>query len=503
MTIKNEAFLAIEKSLSGKLHKELRKSYVVLSTRIAKAVGNGDYAKAYDLVDTLKLESRVTRMKSFIRLMGVQALVYGARDFSKARDSVFSTEGLPKELETATEFFLNSVAQNMTENMKTKLRQLIAKEENANAVTKSATKTFTKDFVSNVDKFGRNSIDIASSLHTSRLANWGFTVEAEFRGATSYRVSEVLDGRTCPVCREMDNKVFPVQSTKSFLEQSLSVTDPNDLKSVARFPSQTKQGILDLRKKNISELIQDGIMTPPFHPMCRGVLRKTSIVSPAFIDNNTTGHNLNTSPAKSNDLFKALEGLSGDVHRHTKGFEDKILTLIARENGFDGKPTQVSPEELQKLIDNGTLHAVMRGVDVKKASTDFKDGEFHAGQGVFGNGIYVADDLSKKSRDLVAAHAGKDGVVDTFGIKPDARIGDFKQLETERLTELALRKDKLLDDALDQDLSDEEILRLEHQIDYIFGDTGRFAASKGIDVIKVAGQGEMVILNRTAVVVGI
>ena len=90
-----------------------------------------------------------------------------------------------------------------------------------------------------------------------------------------YRVSEQLDIRTCPVCREMHGKVFSVPTANSKLERWLSVSDPNELKTIATWPNQSEAGVQALRQMNTGDLQGAGWDTPPYHPFCRGLLKRT------------------------------------------------------------------------------------------------------------------------------------------------------------------------------------------------------------------------------------
>jgi hypothetical protein len=115
--------------------------------------------------------------------------------------------------------------------------------------------------------------DVSSNLVTSRLAAYGFLAEAAQDNVTSYKISAILDDRTCPVCLEMDGTEFDgIDSALSRVEQSLSTDDPDELKTLAPFADQSKQGIKDLQDASPDDLQALGVDTPPFHPFCRCLL---------------------------------------------------------------------------------------------------------------------------------------------------------------------------------------------------------------------------------------
>jgi hypothetical protein len=129
-------------------------------------------------------------------------------------------------------------------------------------------------FSSFVDSAGRTFFNIASSLHTSRLSAFGFTAEADYLGVKQYRIDEQLDNRTCPVCEYMDGKVFDVEDARGFLDTVVRTEDADELKSLQPWPSQSKQGLEDLKSLSNDELVMSGWHVPPFHPRCRGLLAK-------------------------------------------------------------------------------------------------------------------------------------------------------------------------------------------------------------------------------------
>ncbi len=284
MAIKVESFLVIEKSLASKLDASWRRKTAPVLAKIQKAVAKQDFNDAYALVNTLTMAGVSKANDKFLELAGTTSVLFGASQLTPPKQSSFKETGKPVEVDKSSENLKMSLATSGTEQVRFAARKAIAEEELrqmelSQEVQKAATDTFTKTFVSSVSKAGKSSIDIGSSLHTSRLASWGFTIEAEVTGVTSYKVSEQLDSRTCLVCREMHGKVFPVAPTKIQLERQLSVDDPNDLKSMAPWPKQDAASINRLRNMNTSELMGAGYATPPYHPLCRGVLVPSSTAS--------------------------------------------------------------------------------------------------------------------------------------------------------------------------------------------------------------------------------
>jgi hypothetical protein len=113
---------------------------------------------------------------------------------------------------------------------------------------------------------------VVVSLQSSRLAQYGALLEAVSSGISSYRVDEQLDNRTCPVCEIMHGQVFEVRAALERVDSVLSLTDANDLKNVAPWPKQNKDSVEWLRGLSSEELVKHGWDTPPYHPLCRGLL---------------------------------------------------------------------------------------------------------------------------------------------------------------------------------------------------------------------------------------
>ena len=123
-----------------------------------------------------------------------------------------------------------------------------------------------------VKRGGTVAIDLGASLTTSRLVSLGFLAEATGAGVDEYQVNEVLDGKTCPVCRYMHGKKFRVPNEFSRIVQALSTGDPNELQSLAPWPGQSKGDMQGLYDMSPDEMQSGGLGSPPYHPCCRGIL---------------------------------------------------------------------------------------------------------------------------------------------------------------------------------------------------------------------------------------
>jgi hypothetical protein len=216
---------------------------------------------------------------------------------------------------------------------------------------------------------------------------------------------------------------------------------------------------------------------------------------------------------------QALESL-----RHPFAYGDPMLAEIYRRQGFDGPPRVVSREEMDRLVADGEVVEVWRGVEgtaemvsdnsgsrtIRTSGAElaerYRTGPYYAGKGARGNGTYTTTDRA------LAENAYSEGGSSLLriGLATDARVVDWKEFETEveRYQPDADRfKHAWLfgsqDDAtfLGRIMADAGPETIQA---WVLLDEGRLAAARGIDAIRVrraGGRDYYVILNRTATVV--
>jgi hypothetical protein len=165
---------------------------------------------------------------------------------------------------------------------------------------------------------------------------------------------------------------------------------------------------------------------------------------------------------------------------------DEALRAIVKKQGFDGPAQLVTQEEFDEILKSGGYERY-RGVvpytdgdgnlvDGDEIITEFAEGEYRAGLGVSGNGIYTTSQV-----DTASAYANIDGgtgEVVRIAILPSAKIATYEQVE--------LAKNQMRDPA------NSPLLEL-----------GRIMAAQGYDGYVSTGNGvpSTIILNRTAVAV--
>lgn len=156
------------------------------------------------------------------------------------------------------------------------IRQEITKSWDSSALVEEPVKKSDKSLADQLNEAvltgGKVASSVSANLTTSRLVSFGFLAEAEKVGISTYVVNEVLDGRTCSVCRYMHGKKFSVAQEYGRVFQALSTSDPQELQSIAPWPSQSDAGISSLQSLSLDELQSSGYGSPPYHPGCRGLL---------------------------------------------------------------------------------------------------------------------------------------------------------------------------------------------------------------------------------------
>jgi len=203
---------------------------------------------------------------------------------------------------------------------------------------------------------------------------------------------------------------------------------------------------------------------------------------------------------------------------------DIVLQDMAKEVGFHKKPTLLSKEEMDAYIQQGNRE-LFRGIGGRQGEAEtyveqFKTGEYFAGKGVYGNGVYTA--YGEDGMEVAKQFAG--GVeknVLRMALKEYAKIIlydaliEMQKLEFTALQEeeRALRRkarreaDRIYDETEDDDKVEEFLKeaakKWEEMEKYrqVLADLGRYALYKGYDAIDIPSSRFMVVLNRGKVFV--
>ncbi len=166
----------------------------------------------------------------------------------------------------------------------------------------------------------------------------------------------------------------------------------------------------------------------------------------------------------------------------TKTGEDNILKSIITEVKFNGLPKIKPGKDISKLVKDGHIE-LFRGVAKPEHTEQFKSGEYFAGQGIYGSGIYTG--VGKRGIRTAGGYtSNQDNCIIRMVLDKDAKI----------ITEKELSK------KMDEVLSKSEI-KPDGLRNRIINDPGRWAAMNGYDAIHAEQREYMIVLNRSKLTV--
>ena len=281
---KLEAFLVLEATLADKLGANYKKHIAIQGKKITKKLVAGDIAGAVKAVDKIDLSKSYKGLNKFLIHFKTMTMLFGSNRITTLKETeIYKTKKVPGE-GTLIINQLKIMIADSSNTVKTKALKLIDdfEQESKNIDTvkiEKAAISIQEIIIDDLTATGTTSLNIAASLSASRLAGMGYVYEAEILGITTYRVSEQLDRRTCPVCKIMHGQEFSVSSARSKLNEAIRTTNPQDLKVLAPWPKQDPQSLKQLREMSTADLVGANFQTPPYHPMCRGQLVTSETVS--------------------------------------------------------------------------------------------------------------------------------------------------------------------------------------------------------------------------------
>ena len=205
--------------------------------------------------------------------------------------------------------------------------------------------------------------------------------------------------------------------------------------------------------------------------------------------------------AKDTDLWrKHGENIAGVENPRGFAGRDPLLANIMDARGFGIKPQVVSPEEFDKLTNSE--ERMYRGIAGAKYTPadelceQFRSGSYWIGQGIMGNGTYVA--LDPGAGDMVSRYAGWDGRVLRMALDKEAKVtgyDDIRSVVTAVMNHLYYQSQEVGHSA------DYQRERENHNLRAFLNSASRMAVLLGFDAILAKGAGQAVILNRGKVIV--
>jgi len=269
MTIENEAFIDLELALHHKLNALWVKQWRVTQKELNTLVNQGKWDEAHRLADETNFRQIVRKSTRLAKTLAEAALFLGASRIVEPESAVFAGDPDEELLRRAVEQWAIVLTRNAQEALRLQIHITLGDLERVHAEKDMIIKA-TPD-LAKVGRQGTQFSRAAASLMISRMSTAGFMMQAQASGITEYVVSEVMDAATCPICSTMHGKRFPVDAGVAKSTAIMQATDPDALKTIAPFQSQSAANVKRIGKLDQAGLIGNGMELPPYHPYCRGI----------------------------------------------------------------------------------------------------------------------------------------------------------------------------------------------------------------------------------------
>lgn len=271
MPTRIEDFVNIENGISAKLESTWETVVIDLITEIQKYVTDKNWEKARATAHSLNASSVFDKNMQYFKYSTYAALFFGASRLTKdLKKTIITKGGFDNIVNAAMNLAKITIEKNLVDLAVDKLVVIINNLENASKasstnIIKAEKRRLAQEFVS-FKATGDDMLQLVSSLNTSRVSAYGFTAEAQVLGVEFYRINEQLDNRICPVCSEMHGKVFNVSDARDSLTTILNAPNPDDLKHLQPWPSQSKDSVTEIKNLSSDQLVSRNLHIPPYHP---------------------------------------------------------------------------------------------------------------------------------------------------------------------------------------------------------------------------------------------
>ncbi|MEG1728768.1 MAG: hypothetical protein RR280_04415 [Bacteroidaceae bacterium] len=348
---------------------------------IAEQVYLKNYAAASEIANSIRIDA--STLRNFIIATFQSCSAYGAMLAESTphflKDDIFGTSAtyLVEALNTDISTRIQQQVLDAIAKVQQDPSLLDDEEEKPQLIliSKAPSKEdYIKEFVTFADG-AEGLVQMVSGLHTSRLATWGFTLEAEYLGIETYKLEAVLDSKTSNFCKHIAHgKIFQVADAKRKVVEVLNAPTA-DAKFLQPWVRGTKANLAELSTLTAAELTARGLHIPPFHPFCRTLCMRVDsklvLHMPVKVPDNTF---VTPVPHSQLQLEKALEPLSAAMANllKTKATK-KAIANWNRAVVTDASQTisKLTNKPLQEVTE-GMLDAKVSIVAVKDGSVTLK-----------------------------------------------------------------------------------------------------------------------------------
>lgn len=130
---------------------------------------------------------------------------------------------------------------------------------------------FRDEFGDVANRIGDHAARVIIDTGVQRARNWSYVSALSEEGFKRFRIAGPVDNIICRYCAAMVGRVFEVATEKRRIDQIIS-SGEEDISQFGPFLTSrygTKAGLQYLKDSTDAEVQQGGMVTPPFHPLCR------------------------------------------------------------------------------------------------------------------------------------------------------------------------------------------------------------------------------------------
>lgn len=256
----------------------------------------------------------------------------------------------------------------------------------------------------------------------------------------------------CDFCLGMSGLVFPITSKQEShpncqcsMEPVKNINDPaagfNPTAAFAALPPDTRRRILGKRRAqqfdagelDLREIPAErgGPVAPTPLQISRDLQRVDAVDTPKHLDGyeDLAGRLGKDLPPSAQDVLYDLTYRDtprwqewSDHIADVDNYGDPAIRELGIAMGADARPTVYSASSIDEFVEAGEVE-IWRGVSDAEFVTEFAEGAYNPGRGIFGSGYYTTT-----RRATADQYAGASGAVQRMTLKSDARVADFDEV---------------------------------------------------------------------------
>lgn len=265
--VSERTYIALEESLTARLLGTWKPIGQRIANKVLYRSGKQDWDGVDEAIQEIDLGKALKPNKDYAKFVGLASMLFGVARLGTPRNSEFQKNGGTSDYVSKSVSQIGMSLDYSSTTLQKDISQKVSNARSLIAIQKADLLTGLATGINDSIVGGGGKIDVATSLHTSRLAQFGYTVEATLVGQITYMINAILDVRTCPVCDGMDQQVFSVSRLQERLVKVFNATSVEEIKRLAPWPKQDKASLERLESMTSEEIIRSGYDSPPYHPL--------------------------------------------------------------------------------------------------------------------------------------------------------------------------------------------------------------------------------------------